>query len=738
MQGNIIKKSSLNSLGYDFVAPEHLQEGENEYYLRNMQNRSGIEYRKLSAYEIEVLVRNRNTSDDWNQLLVSNAFNPELVKNCKFYGLVRIGKLEPYYLEFSDLKVPVGLYNSTIISCDFGDNVCIDNVNYLSHYILGDEVIIVNVNELTTSNHAKFGNGILKDGEDESIRIWLEICNENGGRSILPFNGMLPGDAYLWSKYRDDEKLMQQFKTFTEARYNKRRGYYGKIGDRTVIKNTAIIKDVWIGSDAYIKGANKLKNLTINSGREGKTQIGEGCEMVNGIMNDGCRAFYGVKAVRFIMASHSQLKYGARLINSYLGNNSTISCCEVLNSLIFPAHEQHHNNSFLCAALVMGQSNIAAGATIGSNHNSRSPDGEIIAGRGFWPGLCVSLKHNSKFASYTILSKGDYPAELDIPIPFSLVSNDVSRDQLVIMPGYWFMYNMYALARNSWKYVDRDKRVEKIQYIDYDFLAPDTVNEIFQTLLLLQVQTAKAYLKQSGDDKAYSTEELSAIGKQLLNSQKEIIKQLEITVDGFENSKRKALLLKVPQAYRLFEELVIYYGVNHLMDAIEANQLNSFDSVQQLLADAGKREAWQNIGGQLMPAEKVQQIRTDVHNGKINSWEDLHQYYTLQSEAYPQLKQQHALASLLEIMEWNANGFTIQHFETVLNIALSVKQWMAKGIHDARAKDYESKFRKLVYDTNEEMNKVMGKLDDNSFIKQTLKELEAYTGRVTQHKKRWQ
>ena len=81
------------------------------------------------------------------------------------------------------------------------------------------------------------------------------------------------------------------------------------------------------------------------------------------------------------MGDNSQLKYGARLINSYLGDNSTISCCEVLNSLIFPAHEQHHNNSFLCAATVFGQSNMAAGATIGSNHNSRGADGEIIAGR---------------------------------------------------------------------------------------------------------------------------------------------------------------------------------------------------------------------------------------------------------------------------------------------------------------------------------------------------------------------
>ena len=83
-----------------------------------------------------MLVRNSNTSDNWNNILVSDAFNPELVKNCKFYGLVRIGKLEPYYLEFNNLRMPVGLYNSTIISCDFGDNVVIDNVNYHELIIL--------------------------------------------------------------------------------------------------------------------------------------------------------------------------------------------------------------------------------------------------------------------------------------------------------------------------------------------------------------------------------------------------------------------------------------------------------------------------------------------------------------------------------------------------------------------------------------------------------------------------
>lgn len=408
---NRITRHPLSTLGYQFIEDRYLPKGKDEYYLRNKQNRTKTNYRKLNAREIELLVRNQNQSDNWNNLLVSDAFNPELVKNCKFFGLVRIGKLEPYFLEYHNLRMPVGIYNSHIISCDIGDNVVIDNVHYLSHYILGNEVVLVNVNEMATTSHAKFGNGIVKEGEPESLRIWLEVCNENGGRKIAPFSGMLPGDAWLWSRHRADEAFQKQLLAFTQKAFDHRRGYYGKVGDRCIIKNCLILKDVWIGSDAYIKGANKLKNVSIHSSPEAVTQIGEGCELVNGIISEGCTVFYGVKAVRFVMASHSQLKYGARLINSYLGSNATISCCEVLNSLIFPAHEQHHNNSFLCAALVQGQSNMAAGATVGSNHNSRSADGEIVAGRGFWPGLCVSLKHNSRFATFNLITKGDYPAE---------------------------------------------------------------------------------------------------------------------------------------------------------------------------------------------------------------------------------------------------------------------------------------------------------------------------------------
>ncbi len=702
---NIIQTHPVAELGYNFIDKKYIPAGKDEYYLRNKQNPGKNIYRALTNAETDQLIQNRNTSDNWNQVMVSKGFNANLVKNCKFFGLVRIGSLQPVYKEFHNFRMPVGLYNSTIISCDIGDDVCIDNVSYLSHYIICHEVMIANVNELATTDYAKFGNGILKEGEEEKQRMIIEVCNENGGRPIIPFNGILAGDVFMWSKYRDDEVLLEKFKSFTENKFDKARGYYGMIGERTVIKNCAIIKDTWIGTDAYIKGANKLKNLTINSDAERTSQIGEGCELVNGIIGYGCRIFYGVKAVRFITASHSQLKYGARLINSYLGNNSTISCCEVLNSLIFPSHEQHHNNSFLCASLVMGQSNIAAGATIGSNHNSRSADGEIIAGRGFWPGLCVSLKHNSKFASFTIIAKGDFPSELNIPIPFCLLSNDISNNKLVVMPAYWFMYNMYALERNAWKYQDRDKRILKTQYIEYEYLAPDTINDIFDSLEIL---------------------------KQLTPNEKG-----EAVVSGWENTNRDTLLVKVPKSITVYEEMIRLYGCTHLLNHIAANKFVDFDTFKKSLSAKISRTHWINVGGQLIIDSEVNQLKYSIKKGKLKGWDQVHAFYQEQGNKYENDKLQHAYTSLLEILQITSKQFTPAVFKKVLQDMLITKEWMTRGIYEARAKDYSNPYRKMVYENNEEMIKVLGKLEDNGFIQHQMAQFETLKRKVKTLVKKW-
>ena len=732
---NIIKKISLNSLGYDFITD--FPKGKDENYLRDKQNRSGIQYRNLSAHEIEILVRNGNSSDNWSMILISDSFNPELVKNCTFFGLNRIGNLENICLGFSDLIVPVGIYNSTIISCDFGNNVSIHNVNYMSHYIIGNEVIINNVNELVTTNHAKFGNGIIKKGESEDVRIWLELCNENTGRKVLPFVNMTAGDAYLWTRNRHDAVLQNSFIKLTEKKFDNKLGFYGKIGDRTVIKNCKIIKDVWIGSDAYLKGANKIKNVTINSAAEARTQIGEGCELVNGIVGYGCKIFYGIKAVRFVVSDYSQLKYGARLINSYLGENATISCCEVLNSLIFPAHEQHHNNSFLCAALLMGQSNIAAGATIGSNHNSRGADGEVIMGRGFWPGLCVSIKHNSQFASFALLNKGDYNFELNIPFPFSLISNDPEKDELIIMPGYWLLYNFYALARNAKKYEDRDKRIKKSPIYEYDYLAPDTINEIVTALRIIAISVAKALLIKEKKDTNLTQDQLQKIGDSILNTKtKKEIDALTIFVDNIENSKRKTRLIKCYDAYKMFNNMLFIYGIEALVALLSKQKNNTLaNAVKNINLNAYDLK-WISVGGQLMPQKQVDLLLNQIKNEKLTDWDQVHEFYANESEKYVLRKNKHALAILEQATNKKINSLSLKQLGIWLTTYLEIKKDITDRIKATRAKDYSNEFRKMVYLNDDEMNMVIGKLDDNSFINAQQIELNKITENIYSLKQR--
>ncbi len=715
-------------IGKGFIPESLLPAGKDENYQRNKQNKlPSTAWRQLHSDEVEKLRVNGNSAENWDEILVSNSFNPEQIVNSRFYGLVRIGAIDNVVLEYHDLKLPVGISNSLIISCDIGDNVAIHGVHCLSHYIIGNNCILFNIDEMQTTSYAKFGNGIVKEGESEDVRIWIEAMNETGCRKILPFDGIISADAWLWAKYIDDADLQRNLKRITNYSFDAKRGYFGEIGNQCVIKNSRILKDVKIGDHCYIKGANKIKNLTINSSKEEPTQIGEGVELVNGIIGYGCRIFYGCKAVRFILGRNSNLKYGARLINSFLGDNSTISCCEVLNNLIFPAHEQHHNNSFLVASLIMGQSNIAAGATIGSNHNSRANDNEIQAGRGFWPGLCTSLKHSSRFASFVLLAKADYPAELDILLPFALINNNISDNQLEVMPAYWWMYNMYALARNTWKYQHRDKRVDKVQNIEFEYLAPDTVEEIIHARKLLEIWIGKAAIKAENKiSDRVSEEELRAIACSLLKNDKAKINSLQVVGENMENSKRNVVIIKAHDAYHAYGDMLQYYAIKNLIEYLENNPDMSFEDMKENLQ--GKRDSeWVNMGGQIMPKSDLDELRADIGKGEFNTWQEIHDRYDSLWQRYPSDKQKHAFAVFCELNNENPGK---NDWIEALNRVAKIQEYVRDQVRTTRKKDHDNYFRKITFRNIDEMQAALGTADENKFIIQVKRETENFIKRV--------
>ncbi|MCL2139311.1 MAG: DUF4954 family protein [Treponema sp.] len=680
---------NAETYGYGFIPPELLPPGKDEFWQRNEQQREvrkGREagaWRKLLPDEISLLKQNGNFCSNWDNFFVTDPFDPSLIRGSNFYGLVRLGTLTHSLLRFHDFCVPAGIRNSTVISCDIGDDVSIQDCAYISHYIISDRCILSRIDEIQTTNHSKFGNGAVMDGEDEDVRVWIDVMNEAGGRPVLPFEDMITSDAFLWAAYRDDTAMTNMLKNITQRCYGGFRGKYGVIGSNSVIKSCAIIKDIRTGSHCYIKGANKLKNVTIHSSENEPAQIGEGVELVNGIVGYGCRVFYGAKAVRFVMGRNCSLKYGARLIHSVLGDNSTVSCCEILNNLIFPMHEQHHNNSFLIAGLVQGMSNVAAAASIGSNHNSRTNDGEIRAGRGFWPGLAVTVKHSSCFASFVLIAKGDYPSELNIPLPFSLLNNNVQKNRLELMPAYYWIHNLYALEKMSWKVVFRDQRKIKVQIIETGYLAPDTADEIIKAISLLENWLAKA--DTSGEE----------------------INFLPCT--GLENSKREQVIIKPLRSLAAYRQMLHWYAVKTIAVFFDSiSDLSTpdldFNSLCTLL-DKEIPGGWVNFGGQVVPEYRVDRLRKDIAEGKFNNWNEIHQVYAEWHNVYPLEKARHAYAVLKMLLGFRPDCAALIK---ELNAGIDACREIYSKICETKEKDRNNPFRNATFRNAAEMELVLG------------------------------
>src|SRR5690606_24147137 len=210
-----------------------------------------------------------------------------------------------------------------------------------------------------------------------------------------------------------------------------------------------------------------------------------------------------------------------------------------------------------------------------------------------------------------------------------------------------------------------------------------------------------------------------------------IINELEVTAPGLENAKRKVKIIKIQRAYDLFHSMIRFYGITHLM--AYATEHNEY-SIKKLSIDLSskrlERTEWLNVGGQLIPEEDVLELRKDIRSNKIQSWDGIHEYYVEEGERYEGKKTLHAITSLLEIEGISVSDLNKKLFTEWVKEIKDTKQWMVDSIEASRKKDYTNPFRKMMYDTQEELDEVLGKFEDNSFIKTQKTELEAFIKRV--------
>ena len=548
-------------------------------------------WRSLSEAEISQLIQQNNSADDWTKVSVACTFSVLNIHNCHFHSEVKIE-----------------------------DNVMMSNVLHIANYHIGANARLTNIGTLSFT--------------EEHFGYPLELCNEDGRHQAIAVPEMNSTDVFQ-CLYTGNPAL------FEHEAPAKKQGY---IGAHCSIENVTSIRNVHIDAFAELSGCCEIQHVWISSTEEEPARIGAGVILRNAIVHKGAHIDSRAYLSDVLVGQQVSVAEGARVYQSAVGDNSHISGCEVGHAFLYPCHEQHHSNSFLIAAHIQGQSNIAAGATLGSNHNGRKNDVDLVAGRGFWPGLCSSLSYPCSFAPYTLIAKGDYPRPLSIPFAFSLINNNVKDGCLEIMPAFWWMHNAYALMRNEWKYQNRDKRIQHTQHYEYLPLAPDTIHIVKENhRLLTQHLAGKAELPK------------------------------------MEMSNRPVRILKEKEAVAAYREMMLcYMFAEGVFNNKPENLIDILENNTELL--------WINAGGNVLTSEQWQHIC---------STSSLKEAHEMQLEYTDENSSLMSLTDALNLMPYLCEGeVTSSRIIVLCREAIEAQIRFYERVIAERKRDLNNEFRK--------------------------------------------
>ena len=294
-----------------------------------------------------------------------------------------------------------------------------------------------------------------------------------------------------------------------------------------------------------------------------------------------------------------------------------------------------------------------------------------------------------------------------------------------VMPGYWFEHNMYAVVRNAHKYRARDKRVVKEQNVEYDFLAPDTAEEMMRGMEILRTGIEGQIGRQLNAEDLESCEKIDA--------------SVDLCLEGLANG-RKAKILHPLRGYLWYRKMLRFYGAKELKTEVEqalsregGGQGGPENMVQEIKSRSeNPHRSWENIGGQLIPEPQLAELIRGLSERRIGSWDQLHQAYDDAWEEYPQHKTAHALYCLLYSYDQGVEELSPDLVRRILEESIEIAKELLQRAYASRRKDYENPYRQATFRNPAEMEAVWGKLEDISFLKSYTAEIDGFCREVKQ------
>ncbi len=542
------------------------------------QHKKMGKYRNLTPEEISRLEQQGCRSSNWADVQVKDPFETAFIRHTDFSGEIRLGKFDRRFNFPGGVVKHAGISYATIHNSIIGDNVYISQVrNQIANYTIGNNVIIENVDALTTEGKSRFGNGQR-----------VAVLNEAGGREVPIFNKLSAHTAYLMAFYRHRPELIDKLTKMVEQYCSMVQSDKGQVADNARLFNSRTILNVNIGPNAIVEGIYRLVNGTINSSADHPSYFGPG------VIAEDFVAASGSEVTDATLISKCFIGQGCILGKHYSAENSVFfaNCQgfhgEACSIFAGPYTVSHHKSTLLIAGYYSFL-NAGSGSNQSNHMYKLGPVHQGVVERGSKTTSDSYLLWPAKIGPFSLVMGRHYRNPDTSVFPFSyLIEN---HDESFLAPG--INLRSVGTMRDARKWPGRDKRLdaEKLDYITFNLLSPYSVQKMINGKHTLQ-----NLRNTSGSTSEYF----------MYNSVRIEARALE-------------------RGIQMYEIGLLKFLGNGLLKKLELAQFSTITEARTALRQESEEGTgdWVDMAGLLVPQEQVLALIEKIEKDQINSFEEL-------------------------------------------------------------------------------------------------------------------
>lgn len=645
-------------------------------------------YRHLTQDEINELIKNNCRCNDWNDIMVASNFICDNIRNVNFSGKVKLGVFNKKDIVLDGIVKHPGIYNASINNCTIGNDVYINQVrNYISNYIVEDDVIIEDVDIISVNEESTFGNGTV-----------VSVLCETGGREIKICDYLSAQIAHVYVMYRDRTQTIARLDGLVDAYAESVRSSVGRIGNNSMIVSTRMISNTKIGSYSRIVGASRLSNVSINSRKEAPTFIGNGVIIKDSIISTNCEVYDNALIYNCFVGQGCEIGEQFSAEQSLFFANCIGLHGEACAIFAGPYTVTHHKNTLLIAGMYSFM-NAGSGTNFSNHMYKLGPIHQGILERGIKTASDSYVKWPAKVGPFTVVMGRHYHNSDTSNFPFSYLIE--KNDESVLVPGV--NLRSVGTVRDAQKWPKRDRRTDPdlLDSINFNLLSPFTINRVIK-------------------------------GKEILQNLKELSGN---TSSYYAYSSTRINNSSMQTGLTLYEIAIIKFLGNSIISRLENRDCSTNEKMVESLKPETNigDDDWIDVSGLIAPKNEIRKVFQHIDDGTYNTFHKINEAFKDIHSNYYTYEWTWALKRIEEYLHKSYTEFT------KTDVIDLIKKWenAVVDLDNRLLADAMKEFGETVKigfgadgdisDRDKDFNSVRGDYETNTFVVATKKHIETKT-----------